>query len=143
MPWKRKWQATSVFLPGEFHGQRSPMGYSAWGHRESDTTEQLTPSHFHFSPFFTQEGHLSVSLSSLLVYTLNIPITPLFHLDCYNSHLALHRLTQCSASFPFSSVQFSRSVMSDSLRPHESQHARPPCPSPTPRVYPSSYALSR
>ena len=32
----------------------------------------------------------------------------------------------------FSSVQFSRSVVSDSLRPHESQHARPPCPSPTP-----------
>ena len=32
-------------------------------------------------------------------------------------------------------VQFSCSVMSDSLRPHESQHARPPCPSPTPRVY--------
>ena len=32
---------------------------------------------------------------------------------------------------PFSSVQFSRSVVSDSLRPHESQHARPPCPSPT------------
>ena len=35
----------------------------------------------------------------------------------------------------FSSVQFSRSVMSDSLRPHESQHARPPCPSPSPGVY--------
>ena len=35
------------------------------------------------------------------------------------------------------SVQFSRSVVSDSLRPHESQHARPPCPSPTPRVYPN------
>ena len=34
----------------------------------------------------------------------------------------------------FSSVQFSRSVVSDSLQPHESQHARPPCPSPTPRV---------
>ena len=34
--------------------------------------------------------------------------------------------------------QFSRSVMSDSLRPHESQHARPPCPSPIPRVYPNS-----
>ena len=38
----------------------------------------------------------------------------------------------------FSSVQFSRSVVSDSLRPHESQHARPPCPSPTPRVYSNS-----
>ena len=33
------------------------------------------------------------------------------------------------------SVQFSRSVVSDSLRPHESQHARPPCPSPTPSVF--------
>ena len=36
-----------------------------------------------------------------------------------------------------SSVQFSLSVMSDSLWPHESQHARPPCPSPTPRVHPN------
>ena len=35
----------------------------------------------------------------------------------------------------FSSVQFSRSVVSDSLQPHERQHARPPCPSPTPRVH--------
>ena len=43
----------------------------------------------------------------------------------------------------FSSVQFSHSVVSDSLRPHESQHARPPCPSPTPRVPPNSCALSR
>ena len=38
----------------------------------------------------------------------------------------------------FSSVQFSPSVVSDSLRPHESQHARPPCPSPTPGVYSDS-----
>ena len=44
---------------------------------------------------------------------------------------------QLSCLLQFSSVQFSRSVMSDSLRPHESQHARPPCPSPTPRVYPN------
>ena len=42
-----------------------------------------------------------------------------------------------------SSVQFSRSVVSDYLRPHEPQHARPPCPSPTPRVYPNSCPLSR
>ena len=38
----------------------------------------------------------------------------------------------------FSSVQFSRSVMSDSLQPHEPQHARPPCPLPTPGAYPKS-----
>ena len=43
----------------------------------------------------------------------------------------------------FSSVQFSRSVVSDSLWPHETQHARPPCPSPTPGVHPNSCALSR
>ena len=43
----------------------------------------------------------------------------------------------------FSSVQFSRSVVSDSLRPHESQHARPPCPSPTPGVYPNSCPSSQ
>ena len=42
----------------------------------------------------------------------------------------------------FSSVQFSRSVMSDSLRPRESQHARPSCPSPTPRVHSNSRPLS-
>ena len=43
----------------------------------------------------------------------------------------------------FSSVQFSRSVVSDSLWPHEPQHARPLCPSPTPRVYPNSCPLSQ
>ena len=41
------------------------------------------------------------------------------------------------------SVQFSCSVMSNSLRPHESQHTRPPCPSPTPRVHSNSCASSR
>ena len=42
-----------------------------------------------------------------------------------------------------SSVQFSRSVVSDSLRPHESQHTRPPCPSPTPGVHPDSRPSSQ
>ena len=41
------------------------------------------------------------------------------------------------------SVQFSRSVVSDSLRPYESQHARPPCPSPTPGVHPDSRPSSQ
>ena len=41
------------------------------------------------------------------------------------------------------SVQFSRSAMSDSLRPHELQHARPPCPSPIPGVYPNPCLSSR
>ena len=45
--------------------------------------------------------------------------------------------------FIFSSVQFSRSVVSDSLRPPEPQHARPPCPSPTPGVHPNPFSLSQ
>ena len=48
----REWQPTPVFLPGEFHGQRSLAGYSPWGHKESDTTEWLT---------------LSLSLSDLMM----------------------------------------------------------------------------
>ena len=42
IPWRRKWQPTPVFLPGEFHGHRIPVVYSPWGHKESDRTEQLT-----------------------------------------------------------------------------------------------------
>ena len=51
--------------------------------------------------------------------------------------------TRLSLKNGFSSVQFSRSVLSDSLRPHESQQARPPCPSPTPGVYSNSCPSSR
>ena len=47
------------------------------------------------------------------------------------------------ASGPIISVQFSHSVVSDSLRPHESQHARPPCPSPTPGVHSDSCPSSQ
>ena len=39
--WRKEWQLTPVFLPGEFHGQRSLTGYSPWGHKELDTTERL------------------------------------------------------------------------------------------------------
>ena len=49
-PWRRKWQPTPVFLPEEFHGQRSLAGYSPLGCKKSDTTEQLTLSlYFYFS----------------------------------------------------------------------------------------------
>ena len=42
IPWRRKWQPTPVFLPGESHGQRSLAGYSPWGGKESGMAEQLT-----------------------------------------------------------------------------------------------------
>ena len=42
MPWRRKWQPPPIFLPGKSRGQRSLGGYSPWGRKESDMTEQLT-----------------------------------------------------------------------------------------------------
>ena len=56
--------------------------------------------------------------------------------DVFVKALVFSLFLQCS-------VQFSRSVVSNSLRPHESQHARPPCPSPTPRVHSKSCPLSQ
>ena len=65
-----------------------------------------------------------------------IGITVMAHLENW--------LHTCSEdAFLFGSVQFSRSVVSKSLRPHESQHARPPCPSPTPGVHSDSHSLSQ
>ena len=54
--WRRKWQPTQVVLPGKFHGWRSLVGYSPWGHRESDTTEGL-----HFLSFFVSAMCLPLS----------------------------------------------------------------------------------
>ena len=47
IPWRRKWQPTPVFLPGEFHGQRSLAGYGPRGRKESDMSERLTLSLFY------------------------------------------------------------------------------------------------
>ena len=58
-------------------------------------------------------------------------------------HLNFLTLSPALLSAQFSSVQLSRSVLSDSLRPHESQHARPPCPSPTPGVHSDSHPSSQ
>ena len=72
--------------------------------------------------------HISTWISHWYMYVsllLNLPFISLCH------------------PIPLSSVQFSHSVVSDSLRPHESQHARPPCPSPTPRVYSNSCSSSQ
>ena len=44
-PWRRAWQPTPVFLPGEAHGQRSLVGYSPWGHKELDTIEGAQHAH--------------------------------------------------------------------------------------------------
>ena len=54
MHWRRKWQATPVFLPGESQGRGSLVGYRLWGRTGLDTTERL---HFHFSLSCIGEGN--------------------------------------------------------------------------------------
>ena len=49
IPWRRAWQPTIVFLPGESHEQRSLAVYNPWGLKESDTTEHITHIHTHSS----------------------------------------------------------------------------------------------
>ena len=70
--WRRKWHPTPVLLPGKSHGQRSLVGYSPWGHKESDRTEGL---HIHFhihSCLFECTAAAAKSLQSCL--TLCNPI---------------------------------------------------------------------
>ena len=69
--WRGEWQSTPVFLSGEFHGQRSLVGYSPWNHKESDTTEWLTLFYF---PIHT---HTHTHIASLVAQTVkSLPTVP-------------------------------------------------------------------
>ena len=88
-----------------------------------------------------------LSYWSQLIFNLKLPVlfsekTVLAGLiGSFNSTLRITH--KKDVLFIISSVQFSRSVMSDSLRPNASHHARPPCPSPNPRVHLDSRPLSQ
>ena len=73
----------------------------------------------------------------LQVFLLNATLVIWISIFCWPVVIQWYQVSQ------FSSVQFSRSVVSDSLQPHESQHARPLCPSPTPGVHSDSCPSSR
>ena len=85
IPWRRAWQPIPVLLPGEFHGQRSLMGYSRWGRTEPYTTEWLT------HELITAGG----SLSTNGAYPFPIPIDQL-HLPCTNTYDSDFSFLQCS-----------------------------------------------
>ena len=64
IPWRRAWQPTPVFLPGESHGQRNLAGYNPWGRKESDTTEWLT----HTARAHTHTGVAFVVVVIICIY---------------------------------------------------------------------------
>ena len=79
VPWSGRspgggnWQPTPVFLPGQYHGQRSQAGYSLWVHKESDTTEQLTFLLFWLLNFSCERhrDHYCGILPKILSYNMN------------------------------------------------------------------------
>ena len=64
IPWRREWLPTPVFLPGGSHRQRSLAGYSPWGHKELDTTEQWTLLFSHFEMMLFETMYPGVTLQS-------------------------------------------------------------------------------
>ena len=120
IPRRKEWLPTLVFLPGEFHGQRSLVGYSPWGHKVSDTTEQLI---------------LSLQLPKEKSFkSVNLLLLLLSHFSrvqlCATPSLGFSRQEHWSGlPFPFpihksEKWKWSPSVMSDSSRPHGLQPTR-------------------
>ena len=84
-----------------------------------------------------------VQQNDSVIYTYVSTFFKLFFLMGYYKILSIVFLGCTVDPYSVSSVQFSHSVGSDSLPPHGLQHTRPPCPSPTPRVYSNSYPWSQ
>ena len=99
VPWRRKWQPAPVFLPGEFHGQRSLAGYSPWGHKELDMAEQLT----HLASFYgtedcslwTQDMSIDRLCHAGRIYSWNKLLGRRGALDCCSSIGQLLEETLC------------------------------------------------
>ena len=126
--------------------QRSLADHSPWGRKDLDTTERrhsIVQLEIIHCPTITSWCHV---IAKIRIQTTNcqrdwktLAKNHHYTFQCRKINLDIEIFNSGAASkIPFSSVQFSRSVVSDSLRPHESQHARPPSPSSTPGVHSDS-----
>ena len=98
---RRQWQPTPVLLPGKSHGWRGLVGYSPWGHEESDTTEQL---HFHFSLSCIGEGNDNPLQCSCLENPRNKGAWWEAVYGVAQSRTRLKSLSSSSSSNPFSAL---------------------------------------
>ena len=84
IPWRREWLPIPIFLPGEFHGQRSMAGYSPLSRKESDRTERLT-----FSTLYILTIITTVCLIYSLIFHWHCHISIILHLSYCNSLLSV------------------------------------------------------
>ena len=86
IPWRRKWQPTPLFLPGESHGQRNLEGYSPWSCKESDTTEQLSTHSTHSFVFYQRQSQSFIYYSHLVKSQGNALWTMSNHCKVFKAH---------------------------------------------------------
>ena len=99
IPWRRKWQPTAIFLPEESHGQRSLVGYSPWGGKESNT-DWAPNTHSPVNSFQEKPrwaGTLSVAHLSAPHFTVSVLKGEIALLSCLSLLLSLTH-TACSNS---------------------------------------------
>ena len=109
IPWRRKWLPTPAFLPGEFHGQRSLVGYSPWGHKELDMLEWLsTYAHtilitlFWYFFVFRHTRSLKAGSNPPILYSKGLH----WNVGCARPHLPLNHLqfTLCASDHLLSPI---------------------------------------
>ena len=124
-----------------------PQSYMTLCDPKDCSTPGLPVHHNSQSLLKVMSMELVMPSNHLICWTLLFPPSIFPSIQVFSNESALHirwpKYWSFNSADVFSSVQFSHSVVSDSLWPHESQHARPPCPSPTPRVYPNPCPSSR
>ena len=135
MHWRRTWQPTPVFLPGESQGWQSLVGCHLWGQTQlkwlSSSSSSCIAGRF-FTNWAIREVHRrggEKKTQRLCLGKLVLSRSQSEKDEVAEENKEENKqVGEQSQENQIRSDQISRSVMSDSLRPHESQHARPPCP---------------
>ena len=116
--WRREWQPTPIFLPGESHGQRSSLvGYSPWGRKESDTTEWLKHTHTH-----THTHVLSgkKELASLKGRTVAVWKERDYWFSVHYYKIAIWKQVKSASQHHWAPIRLSSEVSKMSIRKHTS-----------------------
>ena len=95
--WRRAWQSTLVFLPGESHEQRSLAGYNLWGYKESDMTEVAKQACVYVHAYTHTHTHI-LFLWRTLIHLYILPLIPFF----LSSFILLYRINITLVMFYYS-----------------------------------------